>query len=59
MGENYILDSSIGRKVHNKRKELELRLNNSGMQKLRRSLMTSFASIGLGREVVMFASKAK
>lgn len=57
MGENYIGNDELGRRCHTLRKTLELNLVAGGQNDLKRRLYRSFAELGVGREVVMYAVK--
>ena len=57
MGDNYIGNDKVGRACHAKRKQLEINLHRSGLNKFRRELYEFFASRNLGREIVLFARK--
>jgi SAM-dependent methyltransferase len=57
MGENYIDNDELGRRCHTLRKTLELNLAAGGRNDLKRRLYQSFAELGIGREVVMYAVK--
>ena len=57
MGKNYIGNDSIGRKCHKMRMEFEKQLYNAGENNLKKELYDSFAKLGIGRELVIFASK--
>jgi SAM-dependent methyltransferase len=55
MGENYIGNDEIGRRVHGLRKNFDINLLNSAGTELRSILYKSFAKLGLGREIVLYA----
>ena len=57
MGQNYIENDTLGRQVHSLRKTFDQNLINKGAMTLRRKLYGSFAELGLGREVVLYARK--
>ena len=57
MGDNYIGNDELGRACHGRRKALELNLTNAGMGAVKKSLFQHLASIGIGREVILFARK--
>jgi 2-polyprenyl-3-methyl-5-hydroxy-6-metoxy-1,4-benzoquinol methylase len=57
MGDDYIDNAEIGRKLHAKRKLLELNMDKSGNTALKRQLYDIFAGIGLGRQVTVMARK--
>ena len=48
MGENYVDNDSLGRMCHTKRKKLEINLNNTNLNWLKRKLYQSFADMGIG-----------
>jgi 2-polyprenyl-3-methyl-5-hydroxy-6-metoxy-1,4-benzoquinol methylase len=55
MGEDYVSDQMIGRKIHEKRKMLEMALMDTGKEEMRRSLYHNFSELGLGREFTLVA----
>ncbi|MEW6386287.1 MAG: class I SAM-dependent methyltransferase [Thermodesulfobacteriota bacterium] len=57
MGDNYVDNDLLGRQCHQKRKNLEQNLAKAGMTDLKRRLYKALASLGLGREVQIFAKK--
>lgn len=57
MGENYIGDDMKGREIHNMRKRFELTLENAGLSATREGILTSFANLGLGRTIIVYAIK--
>lgn len=57
MGDNYIGNDALGRQCHAKRKTFEKNLAATGRGDLKRNLYQHLASVGLGREIVLFASK--
>lgn len=57
MGLNYTADSTLGRACHTQRKRFDLALENSGFQETRRSFYRALAAAGIGREIVLIASK--
>ena len=57
MGENYVDNDTLGRMCHTKRKKLELNLNKTNHNGLKRRLYQSFADIGIGRQIILYASK--
>ena len=57
MGDDYIDNAALGRKLHAKRKLLELNMDRSGNTALKRQLYDIFAGIGLGRQVTVMARK--
>ena len=58
LGFNYTNDSSLGRDCHRRRKGFEIALEDAGMSHLRAALHRSFASLEIGREVIIIARKA-
>lgn len=55
MGKNYVGNDTLGREVHGMRKTFDLNLVGAG--DLHSKLYTSFASLGLGREIVLYVRK--
>ncbi len=58
MGDDYISDSEVGKTIHHKRKRLEMILTETGNASLKRELYDRFQSLGLGRELTLFARKS-
>ena len=57
MGDNYVDNDLLGRQCHQKRKTLEQNLAKAGMTDLKRRWYQALASLGLGREVQIFAQR--
>ena len=57
MGENYVQDEKLGRICHAKRKQLEINLNKTNHNNLKRSLYQAFANLGIGRQIILYATK--
>jgi SAM-dependent methyltransferase len=57
MGLNYIGNDTLGRVIHGYRMQLEKNLWCAGAGELKRNLYAALASLGLGREIVLFARK--
>lgn len=57
MGDIYVGNDELGRKIHNKRKTMELNLKKAGMDHIKNKLYQGLASIGLGRHVEIAARK--
>ncbi|HPI91491.1 MAG TPA: class I SAM-dependent methyltransferase [Deltaproteobacteria bacterium] len=57
MGDNYVGNDTLGRQCHMKRKMLEHNLAEAGLSGLKQKLYRSFASLGIGREVQIYARK--
>ena len=55
MGDNYVDDDVLGRKIHNKIKQFELNMEKAGLGELKRRLYQVFANNGLGRDVIIIA----
>jgi SAM-dependent methyltransferase len=55
MGDNYVGNDALGRACHTRRMSFEKAMVESGQGDVLTGMYTSFASQGLGREVVMFA----
>jgi 2-polyprenyl-3-methyl-5-hydroxy-6-metoxy-1,4-benzoquinol methylase len=56
-GDNYVGNDALGRQCHQRRKRLEVLMNAGGQTPLRRRIYQSLAKEGIGREVMMFATK--
>jgi SAM-dependent methyltransferase len=59
MGDNYIGNDELGRNCHTKRMNFEKTMISSGLSNLLSKLYSTFASLGIGREIVIFARKVK
>ena len=57
MGKNYIGNDTLGREMHGLRKAFEKNLSDAGAVELQRNLYGKLASLGLGREVVLYARR--
>ena len=57
MGDNYVGDDEAGRRLHSKRKNLELNVAAAGQSGLKRKVYSSLAREGIGREVVVYARR--
>ncbi len=57
MGDNYVGNPKKGREVHGKRKSMELNMEKAGLTELRLKLYSAFASLDVGREIVLFAKR--
>ena len=57
MGDDYLKSEKIGKKIHQKRMNLEKRLLNQKNQYLKKELYERFAEIGIGRTAVIYAQK--
>jgi 2-polyprenyl-3-methyl-5-hydroxy-6-metoxy-1,4-benzoquinol methylase len=55
MGDNYIGNDQKGRECHEKKINIENKLNLAGLNNLKRQLYQKFAELGIGREVVLYA----
>jgi len=53
MGENYIGNEDLGKKIHCKRKKFEVSLSETGNEELRRRLYQKVSELGLGREFMV------
>jgi SAM-dependent methyltransferase len=58
MGDNYVGNDIVGRACHSKRKAMELYLDKSGCNEIKREIYLKFAECGIGREIVLYAEKA-
>lgn len=59
MGDNYIGNDPLGRKLHGKRKHLEALLHRGGLNELKRELYRFLLDKNIGREVVLYSRKPK
>lgn len=57
MGDNYVGNDSIGKICHNRRKNLELSLINSGNITLKQKLYKAFENLDIGREIELLTRK--
>jgi 2-polyprenyl-3-methyl-5-hydroxy-6-metoxy-1,4-benzoquinol methylase len=57
MGDDYLKSEKIGKKIHQKRMNLEKRLLNQKNQHLKKELYERFAEIGIGRNAIIYAQK--
>jgi len=57
MGDDYLKSEKIGKKIHQKRMNLEKRLLSQKNQHLKKELYEKFAEIGIGRTAVIYAQK--
>lgn len=57
-GENYVGNPDIGRKCHEKRMAFEMNLHRLGKGQLLHQIYQSFAKIGIGRQVTVYAAKS-
>jgi SAM-dependent methyltransferase len=57
MGDNYIGNDELGRSCHTKRMTFEKAMNQGGAGNLLAGLYSTFASQGIGREIVLFGKK--
>jgi len=57
MGMNYLQNSKIGTQVHKSRMEMENNFTKVGQTKLKRSIYQFFASLGIGRTLIIYAKK--
>lgn len=55
MGKNYIENDVLGREMHALRKQFELSIYRNGDKSISKKFHTALASIGIGREVVLYA----
>lgn len=56
-GDNYINNDKVGRQIHERRCMFESNLEKSQLNYLKRKLYQLFASIGIGRSIMIFAQK--
>lgn len=57
MGHDYTANPQLGRACHNQRKRFDMALENAGFKEARRAFYRGLAEAGMGREVVLIASK--
>lgn len=57
MGDDYIADPELGPVIHQKRKALELTLEQTGQNTTKRALFEALANVGLGRLAIITARK--
>ena len=58
MGDNYIGDDSLGRECHNRRKNYEQKLVQSGLSELKKNLEQLYANCSMGRTAVIYAIRS-
>lgn len=57
MGNNYVGNDVLGRQCHKQRMQFELNLLKSESNSLQFDLYSTFAKVGIGREIVFYARK--
>jgi SAM-dependent methyltransferase len=57
MGLNYTADAALGRSCHGQRKRFDLALESAGFGETRRAFYRALAAAGIGREIVLIASR--
>ena len=57
MGDDYLKSEKIGKRIHQKRMNLEKRLLSQKNQHLKKELYEKFAEIGIGRTAIIYAQK--
>jgi SAM-dependent methyltransferase len=57
MGDNYIGDDVLGRQCHTRRMNFELAMQKTGLGGTQEKIYESFAQLGLGREILVYARK--
>ena len=57
MGDDYIGDSERGRKIHQKRKNLEITFHEADAKGLKREIYRNLARLGIGREITVYGSR--
>jgi len=57
MGDNYVNEPELGKKCHKKRVQFELNMIKSGNRELLQQFYQKISEIGLGREIVLIATK--
>jgi len=56
MGDDYIGDPDLGRKIHQKRKNLEVAFHEANAMGLKREIYQTLAQLGIGREITIYGS---
>lgn len=59
MGQNYLVQSELGKKCHEMRKIFEFNLFKTDANVFRKELYQSFSNLGIGRELIVIAKKIK
>ena len=57
MGDDYVGNDQLGRKMHAKRKQFEIAMDASGKTALKRKLYDTLAELDLGRQITVMARK--
>lgn len=57
MGHDYIGNDPVGRQKHSERMKMELYLDQAGRNEMKRKIYSFFASIGIGREAIVYGMK--
>jgi 2-polyprenyl-3-methyl-5-hydroxy-6-metoxy-1,4-benzoquinol methylase len=57
MGDDYLNSDMIGKKLHQKRMNLEMNLMNFEETAIKKSIYEKFAELGIGRTMIIFAQK--
>lgn len=57
MGDNYVESPELGRVCHKKRMRFDTQMSKAGNNQVKRDFYRALASVGMGREVVLFAKK--
>tara|TARA_Y100001936_G_scaffold7321_1_gene6427 strand:- start:372 stop:1310 length:939 start_codon:yes stop_codon:yes gene_type:complete len=57
MGEDYLGNEKIGKKIHQKRINLEMNLMSQRNSEIKKQLYEKFAQIGIGRTAIIYAQK--
>lgn len=57
MGDDYIENDQLGRKIHEKRKKFEITMDKSGKGGLKRKIYDLLSQIGIGRQITFMAKK--
>jgi SAM-dependent methyltransferase len=58
MGDDYIGDNSLGRKIHARRKHFDLNFDKAGATNKKREIYNTLAKLGLGREITFIGRKS-
>jgi len=57
MGDDYLKSEKIGKKIHQKRINLEMNLMIDKNMRMKKEIYGKFAELGIGRTAIVFAQK--
>jgi hypothetical protein len=57
MGDDYLKSEKIGKKIHQKRINLEMNLMIDENMRIKKEIYEKFAEIGIGRTAIIYAKK--